>query len=140
VRRLMLRYAAVGVAFLAALSQANGAQSFDGYWGVSLDCPNDPGGATGYNLEFRAEVKDNVLHGQYGAPGTAGSFSLDGKIQSDGSASMDVKGRTGEAFRSVGRVPPNSPYGYGVTAHFEGSQGTGSRVGGRVCRFRFTKS
>ncbi len=136
----MLVNAVISVVVLVAVSQTDGAQTYDGYWGVSLVCPNDPGGATGYDLEFRAEVKDNVFHGQYGVPGTAGSFSLDGKIEPDGSALMDIKGLTGQAFRSVGHVPPNSPYGYGVTAHFDGSQGTGSRVGGRACRFSFVKS
>src|ERR1700689_602073 len=98
------------------------APPFDGYWGVTLDCPNDASGATGYTMDFRAEVRDSVFHGQNRTPGTPGSFALDGKIEPDGSASLTVNGRTGQSFYTVGHVPPNTPYSYHVTARFLGSQ------------------
>jgi hypothetical protein len=34
---------------------------------------------------------------------------------------------------------PSTPYSYHISAHFEGSQGTGSRIEHRVCNFTFLK-
>jgi hypothetical protein len=113
--------------------------SFDGHWNVLVLCPNTPEGVIGYTLRFSADVKGGTLHGQQGTPGQSSSMSLDGTIEPDGTAKLTVKGKTGSGFYTTGNVPSGSPYGYDVTAKFQGARGSGERVGDRVCNYTFTR-
>lgn len=116
------------------------AAAFDGSWSVLALCPATPDGAFGYTLQFTAEVKSGVLHGQYGTAGQASSLALDGTIAPDGSAKLAAKGFTGDALYSQAKVKAATPYSYDVTAQFKGSRGTGTRVGGRTCNYTFQRS
>jgi hypothetical protein len=114
---------------------------FDGSWGVIALCPSTPDGAFGYTLQFTAEVKAGVLHGQYGAAGQPASLALDGAIQPDGTAKLAAKGFTGDSDFTQAKVKPATPYGYDVTAQFKESRGTGTRVGpGRICNYSFVRN
>ena len=110
-------------------------------WGVIALCPSTPDGAFGYTLQFTAEVKAGVLHGQYGAAGQPASLALDGAIQPDGTAKLAAKGFTGDSDFTQAKVKPATPYGYDVTAQFKESRGTGTRVGpGRICNYSFVRN
>ena len=93
-----------------------GASRFDGNWNVTVACPRDADGASGYTLEFVAQIKDGFLRGEYGAEGAAGSLKLQGEIRADGSASLDAKGITGDRKFNVKNVASGVPYGYQVGA------------------------
>jgi hypothetical protein len=96
-------------------------------------------GALGYTYEFQARVKDSVLRGQYGSEGRPGYLTLSGTIKPDGSSLMSAHGITGDPKYSVDRVQKDTPYSYHVTARFEESRGTGSRVEVRACTLTFVK-
>ena len=113
--------------------------AFDGTWTVILVCPRAADGAFGYTLQFDAGVKAGVLHGQLGSPGKPGSLALDGTIEPDGTSKLAAKGLTGDPDYTTGRVREATPYAYDVSAHFKGSNGTGTRIGGRYCNFSFQR-
>ncbi len=123
----------------AAVAAGPDLAAFDGRWDVLALCPSTGDGALGYTLRFTAQVSAGVLHGLYGAEGKASSMTLDGTIQSDGSAKFAAKGLTGDSDYTQAKVKPATPYGYDVTATFKGSRGSGTRVGGRVCNYTFTR-
>ena len=114
------------------------AGSFDGNWNVLVLCPTTPEGLVGHTSQFSATVTAGALHGQQGTAGQPGAMSLDGTIAPDGTAKFAAKGRTGQIAYT--NVPSGSPYGYEVTAKFQGARGKGDRVGaGRACGYTFTR-
>jgi class 3 adenylate cyclase len=112
---------------------------FDGNWSVAVACSNTADGALGYHLEFTAQVKDGVLHGEKGIEGSPGSIRLDGPIRSDGSATLSARGTTSDAKFSVNAVAKGSPYAYHVDATFDDARGSGKRVELRPCELHFTR-
>jgi hypothetical protein len=90
-------------------------------------------------FRFSADVVRGELHGQYGTPGQPASLSLDGPIRADGSAQFKASGVTGQSVYNINHTARGVPYQYDVTAHFVGTQGTGSWVSKRTCNFTFTK-
>jgi hypothetical protein len=136
---LNLAIAPVAVSSAVAAGASDGTR-FDGSWGVIALCPSTADGAFGYTLQFTAEVKAGMLHGQYGTAGQPASLALDGVIQPDGTAKLAAKGFTGDPDYTQAKAKPSTPYGYDVTARFEGSRGTGTRVGGRICNYSFQRN
>jgi hypothetical protein len=128
-----------GMGSPAAVAAGSDSSGFDGSWDVIAVCPSNVNGTFSYTLQFVADVKAGVLHGLYGTEGKPASMTLDGTIQSDGSARFAAKGLTGDAV-FAGGVKPATPYGYDVTATFKGSRGTGTRIGpGRTCNYSFQR-
>jgi uncharacterized caspase-like protein len=119
---------------LAGLDRAR----FDGTWRVTIECPAH-NSAAGYTLRFPAEVKDGMLHGQHGVSGQPDSLTLTGKISSDGNASIDARGRTGDPKFAMNRESTGTPYGWRGNARFEGSRGSGSKTEIRPCNLTFVK-
>jgi hypothetical protein len=113
---------------------------FDGRWFVTEVCQTTSDGASGYTFHFTAEVTNGILHGENGVRNQPGWLSLDGKLQPDGTAVLAAVGLTGGSNFNVGRVMPKTSYNYHVNAHFEGIQGTGTRVELRPCSLTFDKS
>jgi adenylate cyclase len=113
--------------------------AFDGTWRITVDCPQDPGGAQAFTLKFVGQVTEGVLRGQNGTEGLPGSMTLSGKIQTDGSAWLTANGLSGRQAQTLGGLPPGTKYQYSVTARFEGAKGVGTRNQGRVCHFDFAK-
>lgn len=111
---------------------------FDGSWYVVVFCP-EAASAYASAYRFAAEVKDGVLHGERGSPGTGGWMTLDGAIQPDGSAKLYASGITNDADEVLGIAATETPYAYQVTARFEGAHGLGSRIEGRYCNLHFTR-
>ena len=136
--RGMVATLALTAVLLSAPALAADAGSFDGNWNVLVLCPTTPEGLVGYTFQFSATVTAGALHGQQGTAGQPGSMSLDGTVAPDGTAKLAAKGRTGQIAYT--NVPSGSPYGYEVTAKFQGARGSGSRVGaGRMCNYTFTR-
>ena len=127
------------VLFLLGASFAADKQRFDGDWMTTVSCPAARD-ALGYSYRFTSTVKDGVLHGLHGTEGQPGSLELDGTITPDGTAPLYAKGRTGSKEYVPGRdTPRGTEYGYNVDAHFSGASGSGTRVEGRPCSFKFAK-
>ena len=144
IRRWLPKSALILFAFLTfiAIPPAKAADPFDGTWAVVLTAPDfnyNSGTARGYVFRFDAEVKNGVLHGVEGKEGEPGSLSIDGKIKPDGTAELRAFGMVGHSDYAIGHIASGSSYGYLIKAHFEGSRGTGSRVGGRPINFTFDK-
>ena len=115
---------------------------FDGLWTVTVDCPRTSAGSTGaegYVLMFFAKVKDGNLQGQHGNQGQPDSLTLVGKVQPDGSATLNARGMTGEPKHSVNREAKGTPYGWRGNALFEGTRGVGKRTDLRPCDLSFVK-
>ncbi len=130
---------AVVLVLLPNILLASDTQRFDGNWLTTVSCPAARD-ALGYSYQFTSTVKDGVFHGLHGTEGEPGSLEVDGTIPPDGNASLYAKGRTGSKEYVPGRdTPRGTEYGYNIEAHFEGSTGTGKRIEGRPCSFKFAK-
>jgi class 3 adenylate cyclase len=116
-----------------------GVGRFNGRWSVTVNCTRHEDGASGYRLNFAAEVKDGVLRGENGTQGEPDSLLMQGDIQPDGSALLRVKGLTGDPRYAIKRAAKGSPYAYQVEAQFEGSHGSGRRLQQRPCQLSFDK-
>lgn len=112
---------------------------FDGRWGVTINCARHEDGASGYRLNFVAEVSNSALRGVIGTQGEPDSLLMRGDIQPDGRALLRVNGLTGDPRYAAKRAARGSPYVYQVEALFEGSQGTGRRLQQRECLVKFDK-
>lgn len=112
---------------------------FDGTWSVIITCAASQDGAAGYTLRFMAGVKGGLLHGETGVRGQAGSLSLDGQIQPDGTALLSARGMTGNPDYTIGRLAPATPYSYRLQSRFDGAHGTGARLEVRRCDAVFSK-
>lgn len=118
------------------------AARFDGTWSVTLVCQDHTDAtsrALGYTFHFLAQVKNGLLQGEHGTKGVPAWLEIHGKIQSDGAADLFANGLTNRPAYSLRNVEVGTPYAYEVKARFEGSRGTGSRVGGRICNYSFVK-
>jgi caspase domain-containing protein len=111
---------------------------FDGTWVTQVDCPK-AGPAGAFSILVDADVKDGVYHAEKGKKGTAGWFSLDGRVESDGAVELVARGIVNSSFLAAGNVPVGSEYGYRVAGRLVGSKGVGERVGGRSCKVTFSK-
>jgi hypothetical protein len=119
------------------------AASFDGRWAVTLNTPEykDPTGVVSlaYTFQFFAEVKDGVIHGEHGTKGQPAWLEIDGKIGPDGAAMLHAKGITGRRDYNLAHAATGRPYEYDIKAHFTATQGSGSRIGGRLGYYTFVK-
>jgi len=115
------------------------AASFDGNWDVVVICPAEPNGAKAFTLRYKAEVKNGVIHGQYGTKDQPGSQSIDGQIEPNGTAMLTASGLVGNPEAAYKQKRENHPYNYKVSARFEGNKGTGSRQQDRSCTFSFAR-
>jgi multidrug efflux pump subunit AcrA (membrane-fusion protein) len=113
---------------------------FDGTWNVNVECSKHPDGAAGYVIGLVAEVKDGVLRGEKAVEGAAGEIRIQGIIQPDGTAKLEVKGTTGDDPKFLLKGSrTRTPYGYDVAAQFDASRGTGRRLQHRACALTFVR-
>jgi hypothetical protein len=115
------------------------AASFDGEWSVLQVCDSTQEGARGFTWRYGASVKNGYFVGQYRNDGQSPSMSLKGTISPDGSASLRARGISGDADHNMKFAAAQSPISFEVRAKFDGTAGTGERLGGRVCKFTFNK-
>jgi len=112
---------------------------FDGKWLTTVSC-EAARDALGYSYRFESEVKNGSLRGLRGKEGEPSSLLIEGKIGDDGTGKLYATGRTGSKEFVPGRdTPRGSEYNYNIEAHFSEKTGTGTRVEGRPCSFRFEK-
>jgi class 3 adenylate cyclase len=114
------------------------AASFDGTWTTVVSCPAAEG-AGSFTLLVDADVKAGVFSGEKGDKGKPGWYSLNGKVQPDGTVEIFARGIVPSSRLAAGNVPVGTPYGYPIAGRLEGAQGTGARQGGRPCSVTFTK-
>jgi hypothetical protein len=112
---------------------------FDGVWDTVLSCPNTSG-ALGYSFRFSSTVRDGSLHAEKGTKGQPGWLEINGKIKSDGAATLYADGLVGAADYAVGHRPAGTEFGYHIDTRFEADQGKGKRVEGRACEVTFAKA
>ena len=113
---------------------------FDGLWTVKLSCPKTAT-ALGIDAEFTARVKDAHLHAQNGIEGKPGSLTLDGNIESDGSATLNATGLSGGPAYNQKNIASGLLFSYEVAPQFDGSRGFAAVVLplGRPCDYTFAK-
>jgi hypothetical protein len=64
---------------------------------------------------------------------------IEGKIGADGKATFVARGLTGDPKATLNNSKAGSPYGYTISALFDGASGTGKRNELRPCDLRFNK-
>ena len=136
--RTLLFLAAGIVASAGACAQST---PFDGAWNITLTCPphHDADDAKGYTHRFPATVSNGELRAVHGTEGEPGWHLLTGPIASDGSATLRLEGIVNSAEHAINKAQRGKAYKYRVKAQFEPTAGTGQRMTGRVCTFRFTR-
>ena len=111
--------------------------AFDGTWIGKETCESRPPFAEGY-YQYALRVKNGVLQATFGSEGKPGSANYDGMIETDGSASIAVKGIIGE--NDPLRRPAGSSYQYKIALALQDSSGTGIRTEtARPCRMELSK-
>lgn len=115
--------------------------TFDGSWNVTLTCPphNGDDEAKGYTHRFPAQVAKGQLRAVYGTGGEPGWHLLTGAIGTDGSATLKLEGIVDNEKYAINKAQRGKFYTYRVKAQFEPSSGTGQRLTGRECQFRFSR-
>jgi len=114
-------------------------EGFDRKWLTTVSCEASRD-ALGYSFRFVSEVKDGNFRGLHGTEGQPSSLLIEGKIDADGAAKLYATGRTGSKEYVPGRdTPRGTEYSYSIRAQFKGTTGTGTRIEGRPCSFRFEK-
>ena len=114
---------------------------FDGDWTTTMSCPKTES-ALGFTFEFMTQVNGGHLHGQHGTEGKPATMTLDGKLEPDGTATINAKGYSGTPAYNQGTSPPGIPYAFKIATRFDGSTGTAAVVvlpSGRPCDFTFAK-
>ncbi len=115
------------------------AGEFDGKWLTTVSC-SAARDALGYSYRFVSEVKDGNFRGLHGTEGQPSSLLIEGKVSDEGTGKLYATGRTGSKEFVPGRdAPRGTEYSYSIEAHFRGATGSGTRVEGRPCTFRFEK-
>jgi hypothetical protein len=136
----------IAFAFLTLLvAKTNAATTaFDGIWSVTVNAHdyNNPDGRTtvGWIINFPAEVKNGILHGEYGTRGAPAWYELDGTIEANGTANLKTNGISKVPEHGEKHLRPGTPYHYLVTAQFHGRQGTGKSIGPRTRILTFVKN
>jgi len=129
----------MAIAFLIAPAFLPAVEPFDGEWVTTVSCEASRD-ALGYSYRFVSEVKDGKLRGLHGTEGKAGSLLIEGTVSADGAGKLYATGHSGSKEFVPGRdTPRGTEYNYNIDAHFEGKTGTGTRLEGRPCSFRFEK-
>jgi hypothetical protein len=113
---------------------SNDARRFDGVWLGTRVCPSTGDVTLQARLQFVGQVKDGVLHGQYGEVGTPDSETFDGTITPGGFALISAK----VIKDAADGTPPSGTTGYVATANFLDTAETGVNTD-PICRFNFTK-
>ena len=118
--------------------------AFDGTWSLTVDYREykNPDGtvALPWVIHCQAEVKNGVLDAEHGTKEGTASWELNGKIESDGSATLTTTGTTGNPKYTPFHPEPGKPYKFQVVGHFEGRRGIGKSVGDpRTRTFSFVK-
>jgi hypothetical protein len=114
-------------------------EPFDGKWLTTVSCAAARD-ALGYSYRFVGEVKDGNFRGLHGTEGEPSSLLVEGKVGADGTGKLYATGRTGSKEYVPGRdTPRGTEYSYNIEAHFKGATGTGTRIEGRPCSYRFEK-
>ena len=137
--KTMVMAAALLACLGASASVAADMGRFDGKWDATLACPKGPDGVEPFTWEFRAEVRDSVLHGEHGTAGQPAWMSLDGSIGHDGVADLLAKGLTGLADYNLNHTGRGVPWQHPVTARFAAARGKGHWVAPRTCEFTFAR-
>lgn len=79
------------------------------------------------------------MRGTYGTEDQPGWHLLTGSIAPQGKASLKLDGIVSNADYAVNGAQRGKAYSYRVRAQFEGTSGTGQRVGKRKCDFLFKR-
>jgi hypothetical protein len=108
-------------------------------WSIVEVCETTSEGARGYTWRYDGDVKNGHFVGQYRTKGQSPSMTLEGQIQADGSATLQAQGISADSDHNIKFAPPQTPISYRVAAKFDGNKGSGSRLGGRVCKFTFSR-
>lgn len=95
--------------------------------------------AKGYTHRFPAEVHMGRLRGTHGKEGEPGWHLLHGKIDGDGGATLRLDGIVNNPKYAINDAQRGKEYTYRIKAQFEANSGTGQRLTGRECVFRFER-
>jgi len=118
------------------------ATKYDGTWNVTMTCPPHNGAdddAKGYTHRFAGHIVNGEFSATHGKEAEPGWHFLHGQIKGDGNATLRLEGVVNNPKYAINDAPKGKQYSYRVKAHFEESSGSGQRLTGRVCEFKFTR-
>jgi len=121
-----------------AADAAKRADAFDGTWIARETCENKPPFPAA-NLQYALRIKDGTLHTSFGDEGKPGFTTFDGKIGTDGAATIAVDGLTKPARDPLHR-PAGTPFHYTLALQFKDAGGRGVRTQTpRPCRMELSR-
>jgi len=131
-------------ALLLVSTLSRAADPYDGTWRTKLTCPAK-GSTQGYIWLIPSFIQGSQFRGEHGTAGEPGYLLIVGKISADGNAKLSANGLV--ASRKYARgifTTKGDEYSYDIKAHFNSTDGTGTKgaglgIVGRECTFEFTK-
>jgi hypothetical protein len=115
---------------------------YDGAWKVTMTCPPHNGEddeAKGYTHRFTGQIVNGELSATHGKETEPGWHFLHGQVKSDGDANLRLEGVVNNPKYAINDAPMGKQYSYRVKAHFDETSGSGQRLTGRVCEFKFAR-
>jgi hypothetical protein len=122
----------------AAAAVGQGAGRFDGSWSATISC-GGADGARGYSLVLNGRTTDGTIVLTKGTQGQPDFMIMQGRIGADGNAMLQANGIVGNPIYATNNATTGTQYSYAVRARFEGSRGTGERLGARSCGVVFSR-
>jgi len=122
----------------AAAGVGQGTGRFDGSWSATISC-GGASGARGYSLVLNGRTTNGTIVLTKGTPGQPDYLIMQGRIGGDGTAMLQANGIVGNPIYATNNAMSGTQYTYAVRARFEGSHGTGERLGARSCGVVFSK-
>ena len=101
---------------------------FDGTWIINEVCDKRAPIWPADSFQYAGKIKEGVFSFQYGVEGTPGSGIYEGKIETDGSAEINVKGLTGSAANDPLHRTEGTLFRYKMAVKLDGSRGTGAGI------------
>jgi len=121
-----------------AADAARRADAFDGTWIARETCESKPPFPAA-NLQYALRIKDGTLHTSFGDEGKPGFTTFDGKIGTDGAATIAVDGLAKPARDPLHR-PAGTPFHYTLALQFKDAGGRGVRTQTpRPCRMELSR-
>ena len=134
-------YAAAAQSKVAALSKSEtddrSTKSFDGTWIINEVCDKRAPIWPAKSYQFAGTIKDGLFTYQYGADGSPASGIFEGKMETDGTGEISVRGFTGSTELDPLHRNPGTHFSYKIAIKLDGALGSGAGVRTdtpRLCR------
>lgn len=119
--------------------EAQNINRFDGQWSLKAECQAIPPNVAKASWTTTSKIENGKLSAKYGDEGKPGSGKFEGIIAANGHIELSAHGLTGDSKSTSNNAPEKTPFNWRAIGTFSDSQGTATRIEGRVCTVTFSR-